>query len=126
MGKYIRKLEGVSPDRGTCLQLYIEKLQLIAALNPQSQAWLLYYLKSWFVDTTQTPEGVAAKLAEHADVDPAAVYFLKFFIGEQRCRAEAWVKECERKRYNAMRRSERNKPIIGVDTGDVGVDDEMA
>ena len=126
MGKYIRKLEGVSPDRGTCLQLYIEKLRLIGTLKPQSQAWLLYYLKTWFVDSTQTPEGVIDELAKRTDVESAAAHFLDFFIGEQQSQADRFREKCEQRRRNAMKRLERNKPIIGVDTGDVSVDDEMA
>lgn len=122
---YRRKTEGVSPDRGTCLQLYIEKLKLIETLKPQSQAWLLYYLKTWFADSTQSPEAVVAELTKRTDVESAAAHFLEFFIGEQKRQAEAWVRKCEKRRYNAMKRAQRNKPIIGVDTGDASVDDEM-
>jgi len=101
MGNYKRKLDTLDPERGDCLMLYVDNLEVVMAMNEHDSIAILRGLINWFLGATE--ESVLKEVVETAHDKRLAKTMLGNMIGRQKGFVENYLEDCRRKQNNALR-----------------------
>lgn len=90
MKRYRSKLETVDPERGDCLMLYADTVELISALDEKDRDNVIRAMFSWFLGAEE--QSVIDGLVETSS--KIAIQILKSVIEKQKRNAGKFIEKC--------------------------------
>ena len=98
MKRFRSKLETVDPERGDCLMLYAETVELISALDEKDRDNVIQAMFSWFLGAEE--QSVIDGLVRTAS--KIATQILKSVIEKQKRNAEKFIEKCRKQQQRRL------------------------
>ena len=98
MKRYRSKLETVDRERGDCLMLYADTVELISALDEKDRDNVIQAMFSWFLGAEE--QSVIDGLVRTAS--KIATQILKSVIEKQKRNAEKFIEKCQKQQQRRL------------------------
>ena len=98
MKRFRSKLETVDPERGDCLMLYADTVELISALDEKDRDNVIQAMFSWFLGAEE--QSVIDGLVRTAS--KIATQILKSVIEKQKRNAEKFIEKCRKQQQRRL------------------------